>query len=609
VNRSTSRDTIRSCEKARFAGLLSVLVLLTLLFPLVRDASPESSESSPAALRAAILKSDYTHNHFEEKWRYADAIERWQSALSAKGILHELITDKQLEEGALQDFDVLVLPVAFCLSDEERNSILAFLDDAGGVVASAAVGTRDKDGTEIGWDFVEHLTSSRVAGYLGQREGIWVAFSGNTPLSIGIDPGFRLELYSWQQLAIVKATRDGYWSDWSILPQKITEDPYSDVAISHGTRSNGRVVWFGFNTTEVIDDPRNQDALRAFLGNAVRWAGRSPMSRIWYWPNNHLAAAVFTQDVEYLFHHAWCSANILKNEGIPGTWFCVSELALKNRKLVQAFAEGGEVASHSDDHRVFEGQPPDTQYNRLEKSITDLKSICPDVEVRGFRPPEERYDEATASAWAALGGDYIFGQPNFVQVAPETLTVEFDLPDNPAQRKTLVVIPRVVRDDHNALTAEALTDNTEILKRYITDLDRIYKLNGLYMFAYHSNLLCLPERSEVLEGMAKYAKTLDLWFATCGQVADWWARWVNVTTEIKWSSYRSLSLKAVNSNPEPVADISITVYLPGAPDGVEIQVDSPEAQSPDYFLEKSKLVVFADTLDPSSTQTYTITLQ
>jgi peptidoglycan/xylan/chitin deacetylase (PgdA/CDA1 family) len=604
VSRSTSKGTTRRCRRSLVAGTILASALVLLSSGIARNVRAEP-------LTAAILRSDYTYGHIgqQENWRVEDAVSRWQKALSKSNISHQLITDSQLEAGDLSGINVLILPIAICLSEDEKNSIRSFLDDAGGIVSTGPLGTRDEKGNPAGWDFLEEMTSSLVADSLGRREGLWAVLTGNSPLTIGIAPGFRMELYSWRQLALIKGTRDAYWSDWSMEPQKITEDPYSDVAIIHGPKGNGRTVWFGFNTTELIDEPENEEALQKLLINSAMWAGRAPMARIWYWPDNHLATAVFTQDVEDQFANAQRSVDVLRREGIPGTFFCVTDLAVNHPALVKSFAEIGEVGSHTDDHRVCQGQPYELQHERLGKSVEALKHMCDGYCVRSFRPPEELMDESTFKAWADLGGRYIFGEAGLGQQAPGVFNVALNSPESNVREIPMVVIPRLVKDDYSTMITEALDKNEDILAAHIKDLNRVYKLSGLYMFAYHSQYYCLPERIEVLSSMAKYAKTLDLWFATVGQVSDWWLKRSKISTEIDWATYRSLTLKVGNSNPEPVSNASVKVYLPGAPDGVEIVSDSPENPSPDYFLEKDRLILFPHALEPNSTRTYTITLQ
>ncbi len=614
-------SSIRPRARAGLQALLSksagISVLLCLLAlqsaceqPIYAEpAQTDTLESSPAGLRAGLLNSDYTLNYLSEKWRYEESLSRWRAVLSEARIEHTVISDSQLEAEGLEEFTVLILPAALCLSKEEKSAVMRFLKDGRGVVTTGAVGALSEKGEVLGWELLNGLTDSQGADYLPQDSTFWVALVGDSPLSIGLRPGFRIDLWSKERVAITRASKDAYWSDWSLNPKRVTEEFDSDVALARGTHSGGRTVWFGFNVGEVANDSLNRRALVALMLNSVKWAGRIPLALPWYWPSGHQGAAVFSQDVEYLFHNALNSVRVLREEGVPGTFFCVSDLALESPALVRSFAEIGEVGSHSDDHGQFKGQPFALQLSRLQKSVTDLKDIA-GVRVRGLRPPYELYDQATLKAMAIVGGEYVFGEAGDYEpvIVPQLVIVEKDPSLGLPEEKSLVIIRRIVTDDHMALVVDSLTDNEEILRRHRSDLDWIYGLSGLYMFPYHSNLYCLPERVEVLARMVRYAKTLDLWLATALDVSRWWRLREKVSTKIRSISGDRLLLSVQNDNSEPVTNLSVAVYLPRQPKAVQVKSGFPDVSPPAYDLEQSKLVIHPVTVKPNSIQTYTITL-
>ncbi|MCH7761938.1 polysaccharide deacetylase family protein [candidate division TA06 bacterium] len=570
---------------------------------------PKIPEPLPTRLNVALLKSDYTSNFFKEKRHYEQILSKWKTFLSDMEIEHQDITDSDLERGELGEFTVLILPVALCLSDGERSAIRDFLSEGKGVVASWAIGSRSQEGEWVGWGFLEEYTGSKFADYLEKKAAVWVTFIGNSPLSVGVDPGFRMELYRGQEMGIIRTSRDAYWSDWSLNPQTITEEPNSDVAVAHGNYHEGRMVWFGFNVTEVIEDSVDQMVLKRFLLNAIHWTGRIPMSEVWYWPGSYQGAAVFAQDVEHQFENSANAAKILEKEGIPGTFFCISDLAIHNPDLVKTFAEIGEVGSHSDDSQVFKGQPFNLQLKRMKKTVADLKKII-GVKVKGIRPPQELFDEGTLKAWATVGGEYLFANPNFKKAVPELVTLEGNLLKTLLGKKvSLVIIPRVVIDDYDVFVTKSLTNKEEILRLYQMDFEKIYNLNGLYMFSYHSQHLSSPEHVEILASMVKYTKTYNLWFATAHEVSRWWKSRSKISTEIYKISDNRLILSVKNLNSGSIANLSVVVYLPRSPKTLEIKSDFSHIPSPDHHLEESKLVVSIETLNPNSIQTYTIILQ
>lgn len=581
----------------------------TLGFPaFAQQSGAEVLESSPKPLTVALLKSDYTPGYPEAKWRYEQIIPRWQALLSEIGIEYELITDTQLEKGMLEEFTVLILPAALCLSEQERSSIRGFLNEGKGVVASSTVGARSQNGEWVGWGLLEELTDSKVADYLGKKPGVWITFVGDSPLSMGLGPGFRMQFHVGQQIGISRASRDAYWSDWGRYPRRITKESHSDVAVIHGSYGKGRTVWFGFTVTEAIEDSLDQMALKRFLLNAILWTGRIPMSQAWYWPGSHQGAAIFVQDVEHQFENGENAAETLREEGVPGTFFCVSDLAIDNQALVTTFAEIGEVGSHSDDHQVFKGQPFDLQLRRMKKSISDLERMT-DVQVKGLHPPQELWDEKSSKAWATVGGEYIYGNPSFRQLLPELVTIEKSPSKGLNRIDTLVVIPRTVRDDYDFLIKQGLTDKEEILRLHKLDFEKIWDVNGLYTFSYHSHLLASPDNVGILASLVKYAKMHDLWFTTAEEVCRWWKMRKRVFVETHMVSDDCILLSTRNLNSESIAHLSVVVYLPRTPKTVEISSDSSDVPSPRRHLEESKLVVEIETLKPNSIQTYTIKLR
>jgi len=596
--------------------LIILIVICTVLLTSAKwvgcsnpDPQPEhrgGSEASSAGLNVALLKSGYTSRYFAEKWQYEQVIYTWLTFLAESGIEHRLVSDSELEQGGMTEFTVLVLPAALCLSEEERVSVREFLADGRGVVASWAVGVRSRNGEWAGWGFVEELTRARFAGYIPGRPAAWVTLSGRSPLSVGLGAGHRLELVGGWKVALSRSERDGYWSDYNLDPWVAEGETRADVAVVHNARESGRAVWLGFSAAEVISNQVNRAALRKLLLNALNWTGRMPISHVWHWPEYRQAAAVFSQDVEYLFHNAASSVEVLKEEGIEGTFFCVSDLASDNSDLVRALAQVGEVGTHSDDHRQFKGQDFNEQYERLEKSSNALKEMGA-VTVKGMRPPYELCDDATLKAWAILGGEYVFGQPEYnPRMMPQLYRVEEDPSHGLYEEKTLVLLPRAVRDDHTTLVVEALEENDAVFEAHRSDMERVYSLSGLCMFGYHSNIICLPERVEILSRLIRYAKTLDLWLTTAGDVARWWRMREGVSVEVTRREDGGMDLTVKNAGAEAVDGISAVVYLPSAASEVRITCDSPDTPPPRHILEGEKLIVYFDSVEADTLKSYTL---
>lgn len=152
--------------------------------------------------RVALLNSNYTKNA-HRALSYRDTSTAWvdQTLLSWREFLikqspsipFEDIRDDQLEEGVLDDFEVLILPSVRALSDLQIRRIQEFMQDGGSVFSTWTTGVYREDGTWRGWNFIEETFGVKFEGFVDR--GNWNfriysdTFPGYTP------PGIYLPKY------------------------------------------------------------------------------------------------------------------------------------------------------------------------------------------------------------------------------------------------------------------------------------------------------------------------------------------------------------------------------------------------------------------------------
>ncbi|NQV71994.1 hypothetical protein HQ496_02640 [bacterium] len=167
----------------------------------IQDASPMKigEDTRP---RVALLNSNYTKNA-HRALSYRDTSTAWvdQTLLSWREFLikqspaipFEDIRDDQLENGELDDFEVLILPSSRALSDLQIRQIQEFMQRGGSVLATWTSGVYREDGTWRGWNFIEDTFGVKFEGFV--ERGNWNfriysdTFPGYTP------PGIYLPKY------------------------------------------------------------------------------------------------------------------------------------------------------------------------------------------------------------------------------------------------------------------------------------------------------------------------------------------------------------------------------------------------------------------------------
>jgi len=493
-------DAATRAEPARFSGSRVVQRLPSLLadarlssrvvVDIVRDESAASFYTTPGTL---------------------DSITgAWRTALIAAGAEARVVSAGTAS--ADRSARVLVVPSSPCLSVEAREAIDGFAARGGGVIITGLTGVYDAGCRPIGYGLIVATTGANRADTLGSRSMTYVTIPTGSPLTVDIPPGSRVDLNPGRQVALRLPQRDAFFSDYALQPQPAGSSPLLDVAITHAPLNRGRLVYWGFELRDVVRLPWDRVLSALLVRNSVAWAAGLPIGSIEPWPKGRLAAATIAQDVEVGFTNARYALDSLRAAHVRTTFFLTSDLARSNARLSRDLANGGEVGSHTENHRLLGGLPLANQRRRLEISERDLGKLF-GLPVDGLRPPQEQFDTATMSAWLAVGGTYLFGANDSRSVSPELLPVGGD---------TLVLIGRVGSDDF-AATAAAHNDPTRTAKLLLDEYTQYRALGGLYALSYHSQVLATPD---LVPALAHVARTLAadtaVWLATTGEIADWW---------------------------------------------------------------------------------------
>ncbi|UCD23519.1 MAG: DUF4350 domain-containing protein, partial [Gemmatimonadota bacterium] len=277
------------------------------------------------AIPIALYHSRTSAAFFPDPGYYHDIIDRWETLLTdLGGTVIRISSPDQID--SLARNDLLVAPTALCMTDEEITALGNHADRGGGLVINWAVGSRDSNCDWVGWDAVTRLTGAVEIRELEQREALFYSIPAGLPLSLGFDPGTRVELRFEAQLAAATPGTHVYWADWAMnaAPAEDTDDVNAAV-LTQFTENGGRVAWFGFRMGQgatPLDEERN---LRLF-SNGVLWAAGLPAAAVATWPGNARAALLVVQDVESRFANATALANIARLRNFPVTFFVVSQL-------------------------------------------------------------------------------------------------------------------------------------------------------------------------------------------------------------------------------------------------------------------------------------------
>jgi len=478
--------------------------------------SPNASLLGP--IHVALYANAATEAYFPDSTHMPSVLADWQRQLSAVGWSVERIGTRA-ELDALPVTTLVVAPEALCLSGAEIEALFRHLRRGGGVVANWALGARDGNCGWRGWGTLRDFTGSVDIVEYQAGDELFVTVPASLPVSTGLTPGARIEFYADSHLGLLMTGPRVYWSDWALNSLSTGGEAAADGALSlRTTLGGGRAVWFGFRPDQAVR-PLDQARANRLLTNTLRWAAGMPSAAVAAWPEGRRAGLIVAEDVESGFVNASSLARVLRERGIKGTFFAVSEMALDHPEMADSLTDVGEIGSHTADHVPTAGLPLREQRIRLDRSRRELEGWS-GQQVLGLRPPEERFDEATLRAWLqsspqGSGAMYVAAVNGARSAAPEV----FRFPEG-----SIVVLPRLMKDDYNVLVQEGTRRPERLLSAYLDGLRKLGALGGLGFLGLHSQIAATPGQigvvGTVLDSVAAERDTW--WIATGGEIARWW---------------------------------------------------------------------------------------
>jgi hypothetical protein len=534
-----------------------------LLFCLVLAWSPSSAQGKDSAASLAdiyLYRSPATSAFFRaNESDYQPLLNQWRNYLKKYGANAREIGRKELLAGPRPG--VLILASALLLSDEERMAIDAFARRGGSVLASWGTGARDGNGRWRGYQFIEQTFELKVTGEIGRDSERWFMIPyGDGPLTWPLAAGRRmyLGLIAETPIRVDSVRLAARYMDWERVPDVDS----ADGAIAYTEQQGSRRVYLGF--PESAWDYHKRDDINLMLDAMIAWLRREPKMWLAAWPQGKASASLLEMDTEDRFGNAINFARHLEDNGVRGTFYCLTSEAVKHPELVrQLKANGHEVAYHADIHFGFANQPPRQQEERLQNMLEQMASILgPDLSTQtGFRAPTESYDRTTEVLLRKYGMRHHAADPSSTD---DRLPFFSSAEPGRNAEDALVVLPRTYYDDISFRTMGF--DRDTITKYLLTDFSQTTDMGGLALLSVHSQNYG-PEGTMTHSMPFLFRRIGELrekiWIARADDIAKWWRARARVQANTGMGNDASL--------------IDIHVRPPGAVDGISFMVTHPVA--------------------------------
>ncbi len=447
---------------------------------------------------------------------YEVLLNPWRNYFKERNI--QAIELHDLSEIKAQTAGVLIAPSALSLSDAERDAILSFRANGGGVLATWATGTRNASGEWTGWQFLESLGAKTVGEIPADSESRHLTLTGESPLSFQQPAGTRIWMGQTTE-SLLRFTGESIAARLMDWPRVLKEKYRNEGAIvfTETAPDVGRTALFAFSETSWESRPFVPHQV---IDDTLKWLQRQPSVVRAAWPNGRLSAQIIEMDTEQGFQNASAFAALMKSIDYRATFYVLTSVAVQFPDLLKELARNFEIGYHGDVHSSFKGQPPQIQEQRILNMKAELASVLGDVaSITGFRAPTEGYDATTEQLLQKHGVRHHAADPNrWEGRLPALIKME-----GVATNDSLVVLARTQRDDIN-LYWEKL-DATQTTKALIDDFDLAVDTGALGFLSVHSQNFA--EGSVLRQAMPAFLdhvqrRRSQIWLASSGEVAQWW---------------------------------------------------------------------------------------
>jgi peptidoglycan/xylan/chitin deacetylase (PgdA/CDA1 family) len=483
-------------------------------------AATATATATAAVLPIYLYSSPITKAFFAANGTNYDTLKgHWEEFLRT----HHQRSSRQISRAELLEGlkpGVLLLGSAVLLDAKEREAISRFGDSGGAIVASWGTGARDGKGQWAGYGFVEGLFDIKIKGVIanGKNERFLNTF-GDHPLSGLLPAGERIFMGDGaeQPLRIDGPQLAGRYFDWGRMPT--AKD--SNGAVAFTEKNGSRRVYLSFAESSWDYDERK--ALPRLLNGVFAWVRRQPQIMKAAWPDGAQSAQLLEMDTEDKYPNAEGFAKDLEANGLRGTFYSLTSIALKHKDVVDRLAAKHEIGYHAEVHTGFKGKSEAAQTDRLKTMVDHMKEMVGSralPKVTGFRAPTESYDPTTEKVLRSLGVKHHVVDPSATESRlPFFSKSEIVLGSEDA----IVVLPRTQLDDLNYLGLKLSLEQATALIGL--DFDYLHEAAALGVLSVHSQNygtegLMTQLAPVYLKQLQAHRK--DVWTATGGEIEAWW---------------------------------------------------------------------------------------
>ncbi|MGB5850592.1 MAG: hypothetical protein WBH40_19035 [Ignavibacteriaceae bacterium] len=204
-------------------------------------------------------------------------IQDWELFFLNRKISYTVINDEQLDDNGFDFLDLLILPSVEVLSENAKENLQNFLNEGKGLLIFGKIGFYDKEGKKTFSNYLSELGSFIMSelntkGKIAERHTI--QYSSVLGRNIAADNDL-LILNQFPPLATEVIGKDNIQLGKYVLDSD-NEKQTVNSGIVLSEKYNGRIVWFGFQLSQIIGNKKQENTVEKLIFNSIEWVSPNP---------------------------------------------------------------------------------------------------------------------------------------------------------------------------------------------------------------------------------------------------------------------------------------------------------------------------------------------
>ena len=231
----------------------------------------------PSSTKDVLYKTNPSYNPTEE----------WELFFLSQNYNYEVINDYDIDEIG-SDINVLVIPSMEVVSDDMIDELNQLLEEGKGILLTGNFADYDEEGNKRTGNH-NNLPDFEITKFdKDEQLSVNHFLNGNTPFSEGLKSGQKILLSFKPLLYYARNISGNARPEGSYM---LSEYDFPGIVSEEVT--NGRLLWFGFNLSQIID--KHRDLL---ISNSLKWLSSRPEVFINNWPGNSEYSVVLYKNLE-----------------------------------------------------------------------------------------------------------------------------------------------------------------------------------------------------------------------------------------------------------------------------------------------------------------------